>query len=388
MTRLIFPSFALLAFAAAAQAQEAPTAPVSPEACTGIESDAQRLACYDAAMGRATRDAATADAVAAYAGLVARDARQQAAAQTAAGPEERRDQRARRRLSELFGHDDDAYRDAIANVGKGSLLDGRWELAKDSKLGTFNLRAYKPVYLLPAFWTSDVNETPSSPNPDNTVTTPQDLDNTELKFQLSFKTKVAENLFGDNGDVWVGYTQSSRWQAYNSEASRPFRETNYEPEAMLVLRTGYSLGGWKGRLLGVSLNHQSNGRSDPLSRSWNRVIFNIGLDHGDWALMLRPWLRIKEDRNDDNNPDIADYVGRGDATLVWNRNGHELSLMGRHSLRGGDDAHGAVQVDWGFPIDRGLRGHLQLFHGYGESMIDYNHKATYIGLGISLLEWF
>ena len=96
--------------------------------------------------------------------------------------------------------------------------------------------------------------------------TTHDLQDIEAKFQLSFKTKFAENVFGDNGDVWMGYTQSSRWQVYNGENSRPFRETNYEPEVMLVFRNNYRIGGWNGRLAGIGINHQSNGRSDPLSR--------------------------------------------------------------------------------------------------------------------------
>ncbi len=49
-----------------------------------------------------------------------------------------------------------------------SLLDKRWELSPESKLGTWNLRAYQPVYLMPAYWTSDKNERPSSPNEQNT----------------------------------------------------------------------------------------------------------------------------------------------------------------------------------------------------------------------------
>ncbi|MBM7093521.1 phospholipase A, partial [Streptomyces sp. S12] len=145
-------------------------------------------------------------------------------------------------------------------------------------LGVFNFRAYKPVYLLPVFWNNDPNTLPHSPNPRNTVTEPQSLDSVEAKFQISFKTKAAENLFGDNGDLWMGYTQSSRWQVYNGENSRPFRETNYEPEVLLVFRNNYRIGDWKGRMFAVGLNHQSNGRADPLSRSWNRVMFNVGLD--------------------------------------------------------------------------------------------------------------
>ncbi len=366
-------------------AQQAPT-PATPEACVSITIDADRLACYDAALGRGARDTRGADIAAKEARAIQKnlaigDEVQPGA--VPAAPEETREER----KSDLYAHEDPLGA-ALANAGKGSLLDSRWELARDSKLGIWNFRAYKPVYLLPVFWSSNVNQTPSSPNPNNTVHTPLNIQPTEAKFQISFKTKAWENIFGDNGDLWLAYTQVSHWQVYNADESRPFRETNYEPEGMLVFRNNYSIGGWKGRMAGIGFNHQSNGRDDPLSRSWNRVIGMIALDRENWALTLRPWWRVPESASDDNNADIEDYVGRGDATLVYSRNGHEFSVMGRHSLRGGDQSHGAVQLSWGFPIHNSLRGHLQIFDGYGESLIDYNHRATYIGLGISLLEWY
>src|SRR5690606_33975174 len=274
-----------LAVAAPALAQSPEAAPQhgSLAACAQVEIDVDRLACYDRVAGRRTLGPARADAAAALARQNREAASQaEAAAATPAA-------RARDAANDLFASEPD---DAIANAGQGSLLDSRWELAKDSKLGTFNFRAYKPVYLLPAFWSSDQNETPHSPNPRNTVAEPLALDAIEAKFQVSFKTKAWENLLGDNGDIWMGYTQSSRWQVYNGEASRPFRETNYEPEVLLVFRNNYQLGGWKGRMAAVGINHQSNGRADPLSRSWNRVMFNVGLDREDWAVTFRPWIRI------------------------------------------------------------------------------------------------
>src|SRR5688572_4443338 len=362
-----------------AQAQ-APATPATPEACVSINIDADRLACYDAALGRSARDTHRAD-------IAAKEARAIQQNLELADEIQPEAEATAPTQGDLYVHDD-PLRSAIANAGKGSLLDSRWELARDSKLGIFNFRAYKPVYLLPAFWSNDPNETPHSPNPANTVSEPIPVDALEAKFQLSFKTKAWENIFGDNGDLWMAYTQSSRWQVYNSETSRPFRETNYEPEVMLLFRNNYRLGGWNGRMAGVSFNHQSNGRANPLSRSWNRVIGVVGLDRENWALTVRPWWRVPESGADDNNPDIQDYVGRGDATLVYQHDGHEFSLMARHSLRGGDRSHGAVQFDWGFPLQNSLRGHVQVFDGYGESLIDYNHRATYIGLGISLLEWY
>ncbi|GAB3355112.1 phospholipase A [Lysobacter tyrosinilyticus] len=369
---------------APALAQQAP--PIEPEACVSIVVDAERLACYDAAMKRGSPDTAAADKAAVDAKATRHVIQQYERLERESLPPA---ERTRRVVSDLFRKEGGTvFDERIANAGKGSLLDSRWELARNSKLGLFNFRAYKPVYLLPAFWSSNPNELPSSSNPNRVPAQRQSLNTTEAKFQISFKTKIAENLFGDNGDLWAAYSQSSRWQVFNADESRPFRETNYEPEVMLVFRNSYELGGWHGRLLGFGVNHQSNGRADPISRSWNRVVVNVGLDRDNWAVMIRPWWRIPDVDDEDENPAIEDYVGRGDVTLVHRWNDHEFALMARHSLRTGERSRGAVQFDWGFPISRTLRGHVQVFDGYGESLIDYNHRATYLGLGISLLEWY
>ncbi|EOR05952.1 phospholipase A [Acinetobacter tandoii] len=344
--------------------------PASPEACVGLESNADRLACYDAVFKVPVTE------------VKPKVEEPVLVKQAAAKQEPQSSEKQGGSFSNLF-----ALEGPKIDPNQ-SLLDKRWELSPDSKLGTWNIRAYKPVYLLPVFWSSKKNEFPDSPNPRNTVDEDQNLKSTEAKFQISLKTKAVENLFGDNGDLWVGYTQSSRWQVYNEDESRPFRETNYEPEASLMFRTNYEILGLNARLFGITLNHQSNGRSDPLSRSWNRAILNLGFERDNFALMIRPWYRFDENAKDDNNPDIKDYVGRGDITAFYRKDDHDFSLMLRHSLKGGDDSHGAVQFDWSFPIHGKLRGQFQLFDGYGESLIDYNHRATYVGLGVSLLNWY
>lgn len=337
--------------------------PADIRACTAIETDSQRLACYDHATGRVNLPTAVkrVDPRTATPDVFARD---------------------RTNASSAVVEENNEVSKPL------SLLDSRWELSPESKLGTFNVRGYKPVYLEPVFASSNQNKRPTSPNPDNTVPQSQPFDNVEGKFQLSLKTKIWQGVFGDAGDLWVGYTQSSRWQVYNSELSRPFRETDYEPEAMLVFNTNYHVLGWDGRLLGIGLDHQSNGRDNPQSRSWNRVIGNVGFERDGWTVMIRPWWRIPESRVDDNNPDISDYMGRGEVQIVHEWRGQEFGLLMRDSFRGGSRQHGSGRFTWSFPVAGNLRGYAEVFKGYGESLIDYNHNATYVGLGVSLLDWY
>lgn len=343
--------------------------PATAEACAALEISAERLACYDSLFKIAVTDKP----------VIVSERR--AAVEIAPEPDNLK-ARMGQTVSNIYASEGSKLTPNL------SLLDSRWELSPESKLGTWNIRSYQPIYLMPGFWTSKKNEFPQSENPQNTVEEDQNLTSIEAKFQLSLKTKAVENILGNNGDLWLGYTQSSRWQVYNSEESRPFRETNYEPEASFVLRTNYDLFGLNWRMLGLTINHQSNGRSDPLSRSWNRVMLNLGFEKDNFALMVRPWYRFEENRDDDNNPEIKNYIGRGDMTAFYRHNEHDFSLMLRHTLKGGDDNRGAVQFDWSFPISGRLRGQFQLFDGYGESLIDYNHRATYVGLGVSLMNWF
>ena len=273
----------------------------------------------------------------------------------------------------------------------GADLTDRWELDDDANRGRFLLRPYKPMYISFVDWTTSLNTSPHTPNPLNTVgagnaSMANQGRHAETTFQISFKSKVAENLFGDNGDLWVGYTQRSMWQIYSQQLSRPFRETNYEPEVMAVFRTNYRLGGWHGRLASVSLNHHSNGRSLPLSRSWNRIIFQAGLERERWTLLLRPWWRIPENAKDDDNPDISNFYGRGEAVAIYRHGGHEWALTVRHSLRL-NPSRGSVGLEHAFPISSYLKAHINLFHGYGASLIDYNHRQTRIGIGVSLTQW-
>jgi phospholipase A1/A2 len=325
-------------------------------ACRSIVNDSQRLACYDS-MARS------------------------GGATTANAPAPDTIEKIERPLALSTG-------EASKQHVLVSNLSERWDLDADNKRGTFVLLPYKPIFLLPITFTDHVNQAPSSPAPGRTTSQSADLNPVEAKYQLSFKTKAAENLFGDNGDLWLGYTQSSRWQVYNGGLSRPFRETNYEPEAMLVFRTNYELFGFKGTMASVGFNHQSNGRELPLSRSWNRVVAEAGFERGDWLVTLRPWWRLPESEGSDDNPGIENYVGRGELTIARKWQNHVLSIQARHSLRSGENSRGSVQLAWSFPVAGDLKGYVQLFSGYGESMIDFNHRQTMIGAGLTVHDWF
>jgi phospholipase A1 len=281
-------------------------------------------------------------------------------------------------------------RSALVPEGKAdgrSLLSQRWELDPDDKYGTFKFTFYRPNYILPIMWSPDVNRQPTSPTR-GTVPVELPYQNYEASFQLSFKLKLVQELFGTQSDIWLGYTQQSYWQVYNGDVSRPFRETNYEPEVMWVLPTDYEVLGLRGRLLSFGLTHQSNGRAEPLSRSWNRVYAMVGLERGSFVLQAKAWARLNESGADDDNPDILDYMGRAELLGFYRWPGGSSTTLRLRTTFSRDPGWGSAQFDWRVPVSGNLYGYVQLFSGYGESMIDYNFRKTTVGVGISIGSWY
>lgn len=257
---------------------------------------------------------------------------------------------------------------------KFSQLD-HWELDQPYQRGVFKFRPHHASYLI-ATRTWRPNDAPYLPYR-NLADGDAKLSKSELAYQLSFKMKMIEGAFGKPVDLWFGYTQNSFWQAANSKASSPFRETNYQPELMAIAPLNVDLGGLKLTHAGLGLNHQSNGQSGSLSRSWNRVYAQLGLEKDGFSATARVWKRLSED--DDDNPDIVDYMGRGDLALAYRRNGSIYSSTLRYNFH---TSRGAVQAGWAFPLSGNLKGYAQAFAGYGQSLIDYNYFQRSIGIGV------
>jgi phospholipase A1/A2 len=245
--------------------------------------------------------------------------------------------------------------------------------------GVLSLSTHRQNYFLPFTYNSNPNRDTYEAAGDNKP------GNIEVKFQLSFKVLLWEKIFWDKGDLFFAYTQLSFWQLYDKKLSSPFRETNYEPEVFFKFDTDFNVLGLTNRFITVGFDHESNGKSGDLSRSWNRIFAVIAADRGNFAIALKPWYRIPEDDDDDDNPNIEKYMGYGELFGAYRLKGHVFSFMLRNNLR--QNNRGAVELGWSYPITSNLRLYTQYFNGYGESLVDYDHSTNRIGVGLMLNDW-
>lgn len=250
----------------------------------------------------------------------------------------------------------------------------------------FSILAHKPNYVLAAVYNFNGWETAildsgvASQNYEN--------DDIEAQFQASIKVPLAVGLFGGKADLYAAYTNRSFWQAYNLDNSQPFRETNHEPETWLQFANDWQVFGLTNSVNAFGYVHQSNGQRGDLSRGWDRLFANFVFGKGGLVLSFKPWIWLNQNANSSDNPDIDEYMGHGEVTVGYERNGNVFTAMVRNQLESDFD-RGAVQLSWSFPLfDYSyLKGYVHYFNGYGESLIDYNNKVNAFGVGISITDW-
>lgn len=265
-----------------------------------------------------------------------------------------------------------------------SALDDRLEGDKEALDNVFAITQHRQNYLLPITYVSNPNTT------GNEDLTDENVDNKEAKFQVSAKLPLYLEDTGFDG-VYFGFTLTSFWQLYNSEASKPFRETNYEPEIFWQETADYSVLGYKFNTFQVGFNHMSNGQSGLQSRSWNRLFASIVFSDNDDIYYLKTWYRIPEDEKEDpldptgdDNPDIEDYYGRMEFGYGRKIGDFKVLALLRNNLDF-DENRGSIQLDFTYPISDRYEVLLQYFNGYGDSLIDYNRSQERIGIGFQLL---
>ncbi|HEY9041503.1 MAG TPA: phospholipase A [Rheinheimera sp.] len=262
-------------------------------------------------------------------------------------------------------------------------LDKRLKAEQWDSYAPFTLMPHHNNYLMPVTYVAGIASTIQRDG----VSAPSD--NLEAKFQLSLKTPIWTKIYKDNGYLFFAFTQQAYWQAYNSEISSPFRETNYEPELILLIPHYRNYEDAASRIIGISLSHQSNGRSGELSRSWNRLKFSWVTSIGNVFINFEPWYRFKEQRKDtpedpegDDNPDITEYMGWFELSAAYKQENATWRLMLRNNLR--SDNKGAVRLSYSRPFNQHIRLYVELFNGYGESLIDYDRSVTRLGIGFEL----
>ena len=210
----------------------------------------------------------------------------------------------------------------------------------------FGLYPYKKNYILPITYQ---------------LNTPTNQNNFETNFQISLEKPISYNFFGLNESISAAYTQKSFWQT--GKHSSPFRETNYEPEVFVQFpyKSTSTLKGYK-----VALNHVSNGKNDEFSRSWNRVYLEGYFQLSNLFIIPKVWYRLPENNEDDDNPDIEDYYGKGELTLLYAYKKHTFELMIRNNLEFNETNKGAAELNWTFPLPEFLSsensyGLIQIF---------------------------
>jgi phospholipase A1 len=280
----------------------------------------------------------------------------------------------------LFAQDTQMVDAAKEKINLQTVDDARSKANMQKWLdGTFGLKPYKDNYIIPFAYA-----TQKYPSHKPEIT----YDNKEAELQVSLKLQIAHNLFGLNERYCLSYTHQAFWQIYIE--SSPFRESIYNPEGFVVFPISDRESWFQMRSFKFAVAHMSNGQPNTtdlpyfdgfnLSKSINYFYATARFQHGTLITDVTLQAPFPGSANLSDNPDIMKYLGYTKVKFTYFYRDHMFSLMARGNE---SSLKGALEAKYSYPLYRGAYLYAKIFHGYGESLIDYNREVTKFSVGFS-----
>ncbi len=211
----------------------------------------------------------------------------------------------------------------------------------------------------------------------------------DTKISVSLKYQITSYL-----NLYFAYTQMMFWEI--GKASAPFRDINFNPELFYRINLP-KVKFIKAIDFGI-FEHKSNGKDGLNSRSWNSSYFKVytRTDFSSWSFNWdTKFYWFYRFQMDNTNADIRNYSGFWDTRLSLINYYDEDKKVDRISLYFDIFPGGRYSQQWNkggqelglkFRVGAGTfypSLFFQFYHGYNESLLDYNVEHSSYRVGIS-----
>jgi outer membrane phospholipase A len=211
----------------------------------------------------------------------------------------------------------------------------------------------------------------------------------QVKFQVSAKYNL---IYPSNIGLWVAYTQKAFWRLYDDSA--PFWEFNHEPELFYMFESKKNIfnidTGVLDHIQLAPIYHKSNGRDGLDSRGMNLYYGEIQLSVGkiyNFGVVAKAFKYYSVSKK---NEDIDQYIGNAEGEVFFQLKSKNTEFFDKEKIYirgGGNHESGKGWLEGGVK-DRLITTlfqpffYVQVFHGYGEAMVNYDKKDTAIRVGL------
>lgn len=202
-----------------------------------------------------------------------------------------------------------------------------------------------------------------------------DKENSDTKFQISFRQRLTNSVLPFRTYLFISYTQVAFWDVFKE--SFPFRDINFNPTVGIgrpLVRNNRYLG----ELL-FQLEHESNGKDEEASRSWNKIsLAGLFKFSRHWTYFTKVWIPIVDGQN---NRDVVNYRGWAISALNYSqKDKYNIGLILNKRKGLGLNANLTLNFSYKFRNENQYL-FLEFYNGYGESFLDYNRFTRRLRLG-------